>query len=256
MDGRIPFRDHAASAPGESANPSIVAVAAKAIDLINDGARIGLGSGRAASAFIRQLGARIREGLRVSAVPTSRAAADQARLAGIPLIALGTGGLLDLTVDGADEVAPNLDLVKGWGGALVHERIVAAASARQVILVGAEKLVQVIGERGRVPVEVVPLAEWLAVRELEALRLAAVRRPEVNGPRPFITENGNIILDCVLPEPLPDPVAARDLHRRLRAIAGVVDTGLFLGTASEVLVGHPDGRVETLRRAPGGKEPA
>ena len=242
--------------PGDGADPSIVAVAAKAIGLINDGARIGLGSGRAASAFIRQLGARRREGLRVSAVPTSRAAADQARLAGIPLIALGTGGLLDLTVDGADEVAPNLDLVKGWGGALVHERIVAAASARQVILVGAEKLVRVIGERGRVPVEVVPLAEWLAVRELEALRLVAVLRPEVNGPRPFITENGNIILDCVLPEPLPDPVAARELHRRLRAIAGVVDTGLFLGTASEVLVGHPDGRVETLRRAPDGKEPA
>ncbi|HEY8061491.1 MAG TPA: ribose-5-phosphate isomerase RpiA [Gemmatimonadales bacterium] len=256
MDGRIPFQGQADSAPGGSADPSIVAVVAKAIDLIGDGARIGLGSGRAASAFIMQLGARRRDGLRVSAVPTSRAAADQARLAGIPLISLGTGGLLDVTVDGADEVAPNLDLVKGWGGALVHERIVAAASARQVILVGAEKMVRALGERGRVPVEVVPLAEWLAVRELETLGLRALRRPDANGSRPFITENGNIILDCVLPEPLPDPVAARKLHRCLRAIAGVVDTGLFLGTASEVLVGHPDGRVETLERARAGKEPA
>ena len=258
MGGRIPFQDHAAGAgaPGDRDDPGIVAVAATAIELISDGARIGLGSGRAASAFIAQLGARRREGLRVSAVPTSRAAADQARLAGIPLIPLGTGGLLDLTVDGADEVAPSLDLVKGWGGALVHERIVAAASARQVILVGAEKLVRALGQRGRVPVEVVPLAEWLVMRELEALGLTPTRRPDRGGSRPFVTENGNIIIDCALPEPLPDPTAARELHRRLRAVVGVVDTGLFLGTASEVLVGHPDGRVDTLARARAGKEQA
>jgi ribose 5-phosphate isomerase A len=248
--------DHAADAPGDSDDPSVVAVAAAAVELITDGARIGLGSGRAASAFIARLGVRRREGLRVSAVPTSQAAADQARLAGIPLVRLGTGGLLDLTVDGADEVAPNLDLVKGWGGALVHERIVAAASARQVIVVGAEKLVAVLGERGRVPVEVVPLAEWLVVRELRALGLTPARRADAGGSRPFVTENGNIIVDCVLPEPLPGPAAARELHQRLRAIVGVMDTGLFLGTASEVLVGHPDGRVDTLVRAHAGKESA
>lgn len=254
MTGAPP--DHATDAPGDSDDPSIVAVAARAIELIKDGARIGLGSGRAASAFIAQLGARRRVGLRVSAVPTSRAAAEQARLAGIPLVPLGTGGLLDLTVDGADEVAPNLDLVKGWGGALVHERIVAAASVRQVILIGAEKLVRALGQRGRVPVEVVPLAEWLVDRELKALGLTPVRRLDTNVLQPFITENGNIILDCALPEPLPDPAAARDLQRSLRAIPGVVDTGLFLGTASEVLIGHPDGRVETLTRRHAGKEPA
>jgi ribose 5-phosphate isomerase A len=256
MGGRIPFRDHAADPPGDSDDPSIIAVAATAVGLINDGARIGLGSGRAASAFIAQLGARRSEGLRVSAVPTSRAAADQARLAGISLVPLGTGGLLDLTVDGADEVAPNLDLVKGWGGALVHERIVAAASVRQVILVGAEKLVRTLGQRGRVPVEVVPLAEWLVDRELKALGLTPVLRLDTNVSQPFITENGNIILDCALPEPLPDPTAARELQQSLRAIPGVVDTGLFLGTASEVLVGHPDGRVETLTRTHAGKEPS
>lgn len=127
------------SAPthGGADDPCILAAANAAIEMIPDGSRIGLGSGRAASAFIARLGTRLREGLRVSAVATSAAAADQARQAGIPLIALGVGGQLDLTVDGADEVAPNLDLVKGWGGALVQERIVAAASLGQVIVVGA-----------------------------------------------------------------------------------------------------------------------
>jgi ribose 5-phosphate isomerase A len=234
--------------PGGSDDPSIHAVAAKAIELITDGARVGLGSGRAASVFIAKLGARRREGFRVSGVPTSQASAKQARLAGIPLVELGVGGPLDLTVDGADEVAPNLDLVKGWGGALVRERIVAAASASQVILVGEDKLVRALGERGRVPVEVIPLAEWLAVRELKALGLAPTRRMDAGGSHPFITENGNFIVDCALPEPLRDGKTARELERAMRAIAGVVDTGLFLGTADRVLVGHPDGRVDTLSR--------
>lgn len=223
-------------------------MAAQAIELITDGARVGLGSGRAASVFIAQLGARRREGLRVSGVPTSQVSAYDARRAGIPLIELGAGGPLDLTVDGADEVAPNLDLVKGRGGALVRERIVAAASASQVILVGGEKLVRALGERGPVPVEVIPLAEWLVTRELDALGLAPTRRMEAGGSRPFFTENGNLIVDCALPEPLRDGKAARDLQRAMRAIVGVVDTGLFLGTADRVLVGHPDGRVDTLSR--------
>jgi ribose 5-phosphate isomerase A len=234
---------------GGSDDPSIHAVAAKAIDLITDGARVGLGSGRAASVFIAKLGVRRRQGLRVSGVPTSRAAAAQAQKAGIPLVELGTGGLLDLTVDGADEVDPNLDLVKGWGGALVHERIVAAASVSQLILVGEEKMVGALGERGRVPVEVIPLAEWLAARELKALGLRPTQRTDAGGSQPFITENRNLILDCALMEPLRDGNAARELERAILAIAGVVDTGLFLGTADRVLVGHPDGRVDMLSRA-------
>ena len=184
----------------------------------------------------------------MSGVATSRAAAALARQVGIPLIDLGVGGPLDLTVDGADEVAPNLDLVKGWGGALVHERIVAAGSLRQVIIVGEEKLVQFLGERGCVPVEVIPLAASLVARQVEALGLTPIRRTDATGSQPFISENGNIILDCALREPCPDGIAARELQRDLRAIVGVVDTGLFLGTASLVLVGHPDGRVDTLSR--------
>ncbi|MEP6833631.1 MAG: ribose-5-phosphate isomerase RpiA [Gemmatimonas sp.] len=234
--------------PGDRDDPGILAAANAAVELIVDGSRVGIGSGRAASAFIARLGVRRREGLRVSAVPTSRAAADQARQAGIPLIALGVGGPLDLTVDGADEVAPNLDLVKGWGGALVHERIVAAASIRQVIVVGEEKLVRHLGQRGRVPIEVIPTAEWLVTRELVTLGLTPTRRVDAGGSQPFMTENGNIIIDCAIPEPQLDAASTRALQRSLRAIVGVVDTGFFLGTAERVLVGHADGSVQTLSR--------
>jgi ribose 5-phosphate isomerase A len=130
----------------------------------------------------------------------------------------------------------------------VHERIVAAASASQVIIVGEDKLVRALGERGRVPVVVIPLAESVAARELKGLGLAPTRRMDAGGSRPFITENGNLIIDCVLPEALRDGKAARELERAMLAIVGVVDTGLFLGTADRVLVGHPDGRVDILSR--------
>jgi ribose 5-phosphate isomerase A len=227
---------------------SIHAAAAKALELIFDGARVGLGSGRAAQAFISALGARGREGLRVHGVPTSRASADHAREAGIPLIALG--GELDITVDGADEVSPDLDLVKGWGGAFVRERIIAAASKRQVILVGEEKLVDRLGEHGRIPVEVIPLAQEFASRSLESLGLLSSLRLDHTG-QPFISENENLILDCAPSEPLRDGGAARALERAMLAIAGVVDTGLFLGTAERVIVGHADGRVDTRTRLEG-----
>lgn len=121
---------------GDREDPAVHAAVQKVIELITDGARDGLGSGRAASLFIAKLGARRRQGLRVSGVPTSKACAAEARGAGIPLFTLGEGGPLDLTVDGADEVAPNLDFMKGFGGAMVRERIVAAASGSHVIIVG------------------------------------------------------------------------------------------------------------------------
>jgi ribose 5-phosphate isomerase A len=236
-------------APGDTDHPGVHAAAAQALALIPDGARIGLGSGRAASAFITMLGARVQEGLRVWGVPTSREAGELARRSGVPLVELGADVALDFTVDGADEVAPNLDLIKGRGGALVRERIVAASSASQLILVGAEKLVQALGERGPVPVEVTPLAAWLVARECASLGLAPARRMQAQGEQPFITDNGNEIIDCLLPVPLHDGDAARTLEQHLRGIVGVVDTGLFLGTADRVLVGHPDGRVDILTRA-------
>jgi ribose 5-phosphate isomerase A len=224
---------------------AVEAVAARALDLVGDGATVGLGSGRAAAAFVARLAARVREGLRVAGVPTSEATARQARELGIPLIDLGEDVELDLTIDGADEVAPNLDLVKGWGGALVRERIVAAASRRQVILVGHDKLVRALGEHGRIPVEVIPFARGPAMRRLKSLGLAPTLRT-TEGARAVITDNGNLLLDCAPGAPLPDGPAARALAATLRAIPGVVDTGLFLGTAERVLVGYPDGRVDVL----------
>lgn len=224
----------------------IHAAAAKALELIADGARVGLGSGNAAFIFIAALGARQREGLRVSGVPTSRASADHARQAGIPLITLGEE--LDITVDGADEVAPNLDLVKGWGGAFVRERIVAAASKRQVILVSERKLVAGLGEHRRIPVEVIPIAQRFATKSLESLGLVPSLRKDHTG-QPFASENGNLIIDCAPLEPLRNGGAARSLERAMLAISGVVDTGLFLGTAERVIVGHPGGQVGMLVRA-------
>jgi ribose 5-phosphate isomerase A len=230
---------------GGASDPGVQAAALAAVALIDDGARVGLGSGRAASAFIAALGRRVRDGLQVQGVATSRASADLAERAGIALIALAEGVRLDITVDGADEVAPNLDLVKGWGGALVRERIVASASIRQVILVGEEKLVPALGTRGRIPVEVIPLAAGPAMGTMRELGLVPTVRTAAGAAAPLLTENGNVTIDCAPPEPL-DAVAAHDLQRALRAITGVVDTGLFLGTAERVIVGYGDGRVDLL----------
>jgi len=229
-------------------DPGVQAAAARALSLVADGMTVGLGSGRAASAFIVGLGAQCRRGMSVRGVATSRASADFARGSGIPLVELDTADLLDLTVDGADEVAPNLDLVKGWGGALVRERIVAAASQRQVIIVGAEKLVQALGERGRIPVEVIPLARALVDHRVRALGYGPTLRMDDGGFQPFISDNGNMILDCTPPTPMRNGPSARHQEQALRAIPGVVDTGLFLGTADQVLVGYPDGRVDILQR--------
>ena len=225
-------------------DPAVEAAAALALELIRDGMRLGLGTGRGALAFLARLGERVRSGLRVVGVPTSEATAAEARRLGIPLGALDEGEELALTVDGADEVAPNLDLVKGFGGALVRERIVAAASRRQVILVGHEKLVDRLAARGRIPIEVVPFAYPLVVRRVRALGLDPVVR--LAEGRWVISDNGNVTIDCGVTAPLADAHAARALEAELRAIPGVVDTGLFLGTAERVLVGHPDGHVDVL----------
>ena len=232
----------------ERDDPAMRAVAARALDLIGGGALVGLGSGRTASVFVRMLGARVRDGLSVTGVPASAETAALAREAGIPLVSLSGIELLDITVDGADEVAPNLDLMKGHGGALVRERIIASASRRQIILVGADKLVRRLGERFAVPVEVMPFAVGPVTRAIRAAGLRPGVRMDASGGRELVNENGNLTLDCALPAPLADAHAARALEASLLAMPGVVDTGLFLGTAERVLVGHPDGRVDTLLR--------
>lgn len=227
----------AGSTPGEG---DLARLAARALELVRDGDIVGLGSGRAATAFLRALAERVGEGLRVRGVPTSEATAALARRLGVPLAGLDEAPLA-LTVDGADEVDPRLDLIKGYGGAMVRERIVAAASRRQVILVTVEKLVPVLGTRGRLPIEIVPFALPLCRRRLEALGCPPAVRQAAG--RPVRSDNGNLLLDCAI-RPLADPAA---LERELRAIPGVVDTGLFLGTAGIVFVA--DGRaVRILER--------
>lgn len=207
----------------------------RAVEMIADGSRVGLGSGRAASAFVRLLGERVRAGrLRVQGVPTSQATAALAREAGISLIELADAGELDITVDGADEVDPRLDLIKGYGRALVREKIVASSSRRLVILIGEEKLVERLGSRGKLPVEVVPFALPLCQRRLAGMNLRPVPY-RVNGEL-YCTDNGNHILDCGI-DPIPDAAA---LDRELNLIPGVVGTGLFVGIAEAVLVGTGD----------------
>jgi len=215
-------------------------LAARALELTAGAAVIGLGSGRAASAFIRALGAEVRAGRPVRGVPTSEATARLARSLGIGLVGLDEVSP-DVTVDGADEVDPRLDMIKGYGGAMVRERVVAVASGRQIILVGPEKLVPVLGSRGRLPVEVVPFSLALARRRLEAIAGPAAVRT-LDG-RPFVTDNGNLILDCAV-GPIADPAG---LEREIHAVPGVLDTGLFLGTAETVLTADAGG-VREMRR--------
>jgi ribose 5-phosphate isomerase A len=207
----------------------------RALELVSGHTLIGLGSGRAAQAFIRSLGEQVHRGaLRVRGVPTSEETANLARRVGIPILSLAEAGALDVTVDGADEVDPNLNLIKGYGRAMVREKIVAASSRSLVILVGEEKLVPKLGTRGKLPVEVVPFALPVCQRRLQELGC----NPAVwaNNGSPLITDNGNNILDCAV-EPIAD---AAQLESALRGIPGVVGTGLFLGMANVVLVGKSE----------------
>jgi ribose 5-phosphate isomerase A len=204
----------------------------RALELVSKDCRIGLGSGHAAQAFVKALGQRVRQGsLHVYGVPTSVETERLARQEGIPLVTLAQVGTLDLTVDGADEVDPNLDLIKGYGRALVREKIVAASGRRLIILVGEEKLVPRLGTRGKLPVEVTPFALPLCERRLSELGCRPV--PYLQAGVLFVTDNGNHILDCQI-DPITDAVR---LEQDLRAIPGVVGTGLFLGMADTVLVG-------------------
>jgi ribose 5-phosphate isomerase A len=209
-------------------NDSLATLATHALGFVRAGDVVGLGSGRAAEAFVRALGARVRDGLRARGVPTSDATERLARELGIDLV--GLEAEIELTVDGADEVDGRLNLIKGHGGAFVRERIVAAASRRQIILVTSDKLVETLGARGTLPVEVMPFAAPFCRRRLEDLELKPTLR--VQDERPFVTDNFNVIFDCA-PGPIEDPAR---LEQAIRAIPGVIDTGLFLGTADLVVV--------------------
>jgi len=206
------------------------AIVEKALEFIRDGSVVGLGTGHAASAFIQMLGQRVKEGLSVRGVPTSRASARLAASLGIPLTNRDEVDAIDVDVDGADEVDPLNNLIKGYGGALVREKIVAAAARQLVILVGPEKLVSQLGSRGTLPVEVVPFALAACRRKLGQMGLPAL--PRMDGEKLFVSDNDNYVLDCRV-HALDRPA---ELEQSIRAIPGVVDHGLFLGMKPTVLV--------------------
>ena len=212
-----------------------------ALAMVPDGAVVGLGSGRAATRFIKALGARVAAGLSVRGVPTSQATADLATSLRIPLATLAEIETIDVAIDGADEVDPQLNLIKGLGGAMVREKIVAAAARQFIVLVGAEKIVGTLGEHSVLPLEVVPFALEFCRRRLDAIGCPAKQRQA--GGQPFVSDNGNPILDCRI-MPIPDVFA---FEAQLRSIPGIVGTGLFLGMADVVLIDR-GGHVEVRRR--------
>jgi ribose 5-phosphate isomerase A len=208
-----------------------------AVTLIEDGMVIGLGSGTTATHMIYALGRRLQEGLSITgAVATSHASADLARELGIPLTDLDTHPVLDLDIDGADEIDEQLRLIKGGGGALLREKIVASSARRFVVIGDATKRVAQLGLNFPLPVEVVSFAATPVIKRLEALGATVQLRR--SGDNVFFTENCNIILDCFFANGITDPA---ELDTHIHSIVGVVETGLFLHMAERAIIGGPEG---------------
>jgi ribose 5-phosphate isomerase A len=222
--------------------PDTRIIAQKACDLIAPNNVVGLGTGSAATQFIHALGERVRAGLSIRGIPTSDASATLAKQLGIPLVTFDDVEAIDVCVDGADEVDPVCDLIKGYGGALLREKVVAAFAHKLVILVGPGKTVPVLGARGKLPVEVVTFALTTARRRIAALGLTPHQRMKTDG-QPYITDNGGYILDCDTGGALKNPAA---LDLALHAIPGVSGTGLFIKMAHTVMIQEGD-KVEVRR---------
>ena len=224
------------------------AAAARAVEFVRPGMRLGLGTGSTAKHFVELIGERVREGLDVVAVPTSEATLADAKRCGITLTTLDDTPQLDLTVDGADEIAPDLSLIKGGGGALLREKIVAAASGRMIVIADENKYVGALG-RFPLPIEVVPFGVAAIRRSIEA----AIERVQTAGSlairqaksgHPFVTDDGHWIIDAELGR-IDDPAA---LAHALATVPGVVEHGLFIGLADTAIIGGPTG-VKVVEKA-------
>jgi ribose 5-phosphate isomerase A len=225
------------AAPASDA--ALEALGRYAVRYVKPGQTIGLGTGHAAIAFIRALG---ESGIKVRGVPTSSGSAELARQYGIEIVTLADVKQLDADFDGADEVDSRFNLLKGFGGALVREKIVAASSKKFFVLVGPEKLFQYLGARKRLPVEVIPFGVPFVTRALAKLGMKAAPRQNADGSE-FISDNGNPILDCVVRE-IRNPAK---LERELLGIPGVLGTGIFVGMATIVLVAPEDGKPRIIK---------
>jgi len=217
------------------------AAAARAVDFVRPGMRLGLGTGSTAAHFVDLLAERVKAGLDVVGVPTSEVTRAQAERLGIKLTTLDETPELDLTVDGADEIAPDLSLIKGGGGALLREKIVASSSAKMLVIADHSKLVPVLG-RFPLPIEIVPFGALATRRAIEAAAAAlgcpgpAVPRPGKAG-HPLVTDGGHWLLDARL-QRIANP---QELAERLSAIPGVMEHGLFIGLAWTAIVAGPEG---------------
>jgi ribose 5-phosphate isomerase A len=217
-------------------------VAARAsLRFVRDGDIVGLGTGSTAAYAVRFLGEKVQAGLKIRGIPTSVRTQEAATSFGIPLTTLDAVQQIDVTIDGADEVGPHLQLIKGGGGALLREKIVASASRKVVIIADSSKQVPILG-KFPVPVEVIKFAEALVVKKITAMGAQVKVRVDSAGKK-FITDEGNHILDCHFGQ-IPDPPA---LARKLETTPGVVEHGLFIGMASIALIGKGDQVVEVPR---------
>jgi ribose 5-phosphate isomerase A len=212
-----------------------------AIEMVSNGQVIGLGTGSTAKFAIEGLGRRIREGLSIRGVPTSIGTEKLAREAGIPLVELNEVPVVDITIDGADEVDPDFNMIKGGGGALTREKLVALASKTRVMLVDESKLVSNLGESRSLPVEVLPFAWAFSALRLSQLGCTASLRDRAG--LPFVTDNGNYILDCEFGA-ISDPAT---LESRIKLLPGVIENGLFIGIADTLVIGFDD-HVEVKKR--------
>lgn len=213
--------------------------AARALEFVESGMVLGLGTGSTVAHFLELLGRKLESGelTDIAGVPSSIRTGREARQAGIPLVSLAEHPVLDLTVDGADEVTPDLDLIKGMGGALLREKMVAQASSRFVIIADAGKAVTRLGSLSPLPVEVVDWG-WSGHSAFLQDHGATVTVRKFDDGPPFKSDNGNLILDCRFPDGIDDPWA---LQGGLKARAGVVETGLFLGLATDAILAGADG---------------
>jgi ribose 5-phosphate isomerase A len=218
----------------------------EAARLVDNGMKLGLGTGSTVAFFLEGLAARIREeGLSVVGVPTSEDTAARCRELGIPLTDLESTPELDLAVDGADEVDPAFSLVKGGGGALLREKIVAAAAGKVVIIVGGNKMVDRLGSTFMLPVEVARFGSTATRGRVAATGGCSAYLRLTEGGEPFVTDNGNDILDCRFEDGIADPPA---MHAALSQVPGVVAVGIFLDLCDLVIEGHDDGTTTTHQR--------